>query len=207
MARLVNGINGPFIGKVGSVTGYVVNGVGYMKGPTKNRTENVSDKELLNREKFTVAQEWLTSLTLVLRIGFKNYMPTAQGFSAAKSHLLANAIELRDGKWVVNPEKFQMSYGDLPISEDLKCEKVDNNSLKFSWNPDGPQEFIQDQAMMLAYDVTGNGHPVRFYGSCRDFGEYVLRVEADHTYHAYIAFIAADRSRQSHSVYMGTFTT
>jgi len=30
MARLINGINGPFIGKAGSVIGYTVNGVGYI---------------------------------------------------------------------------------------------------------------------------------------------------------------------------------
>ena len=39
MARLINGINGPFIGKAGSVIGYTVNGVGYIKGLYKKRTK------------------------------------------------------------------------------------------------------------------------------------------------------------------------
>ena len=29
MGRLINGPNGPFIGKAGSYIGYVVNGIGY----------------------------------------------------------------------------------------------------------------------------------------------------------------------------------
>ena len=62
MARLINGANGPFIGKAGSFIGYTINGVAYMKGLYKTRTKAPTEGELLNREKFAAAQRWLTPI-------------------------------------------------------------------------------------------------------------------------------------------------
>ena len=45
MGRLVNGPNGPFIGKAGSFVGYTVNGVDYIKGIYKQRTKPPTEKE------------------------------------------------------------------------------------------------------------------------------------------------------------------
>jgi len=38
-ARLINGINAPFVGKAGAVISYTVNGIGYMKGLYKKRNK------------------------------------------------------------------------------------------------------------------------------------------------------------------------
>jgi hypothetical protein len=47
MGRLINGANGPFIGKVGAIIGYTVNGVGYIKGLYKKRTKAPTERKLL----------------------------------------------------------------------------------------------------------------------------------------------------------------
>ena len=73
MARLINGINGPFVGKAGAVIGYTVNGVGYMKGLYKKRTKKPKEGEALNRKKFAAAQAWLQPVTDFVRVGFKGY--------------------------------------------------------------------------------------------------------------------------------------
>ena len=56
MARMTNGINGPFTGKIGAVIGYTVNGIWYMKGLYKKRTKAPTPGELLNQKKFSAAQ-------------------------------------------------------------------------------------------------------------------------------------------------------
>lgn len=205
MARLLNGINGPFSGKVGSIIGYVVDGKGYIKGHYKARTKKVTEKELLNREKFKVAQEWLGHLTPLLRVGFKKYRPGCEGFRAAKSHLMTHALEVVDGKAVINPERFQISYGNLPVSRDLKCEIASPSTLRLSWDPTDLQDYRLDQVMVLAYCTEEKDGACGLYVSSRDSGEYILNVETGKTYYVYFAFIAADRSSQSNSVYLGSF--
>ena len=88
MGRLVSGINGPIIGKVGTVIGSSRNGIHYVKGPYKKRTLTVSAKELDNRKKFAAAQAWLAPLVDFVREGFRGYSQRSQGFIAAKSWLL-----------------------------------------------------------------------------------------------------------------------
>jgi len=93
MARLINGANGPFIGKAGSFIGYSVNGVGYMKGLYKRRTKAPTEKEALNRRKFAVAQFWLQPIKVFVIPGFKGYNPRFQGFAAAKSFLMKMPLQ------------------------------------------------------------------------------------------------------------------
>jgi hypothetical protein len=48
MARLVNGINGPIIGKVGTVTGSHRNGKGYIKGNNIRRAKQTPNELIAN---------------------------------------------------------------------------------------------------------------------------------------------------------------
>ena len=93
MGRYTSGINGPVLGKVGSVIGSSRRGVPYLKGPYKKRTKKVSKKEMANRNKFALAQEWLKPLLPFVRIGFRGYSERSEGFVSAKSLLLKNAFE------------------------------------------------------------------------------------------------------------------
>ena len=114
MARVVNGINGPFIGKVGSVIGYTRNGVAYMKGLYKARTKGPGEKEVLNRKKFAAAQAWLKPIIDYVRVGFKGYNERFEGFVAAKSWLMKNALQVIDNEIIIDPALIKISFGDLP---------------------------------------------------------------------------------------------
>src|SRR6185369_13168731 len=93
MARLISGINGPFVGKVGSVVGSSWNGIPYMKKKYAKRTKNITVEEKQNRSKFAMAHFWLQPLLEFVREGFKDFSPRSRGFNAAKAHLLKNAFE------------------------------------------------------------------------------------------------------------------
>jgi len=58
MGKLINGINGPFPGKVGTSIGSSWKGIPYIKGPYKKRTGKASKEEKGNRNKFAMAQRW-----------------------------------------------------------------------------------------------------------------------------------------------------
>lgn len=60
MARYLNGIIGPYIGKVGTVSGSHRRGIPYMKGQHKARKTDISEKEILNRENLRLLRPGLS---------------------------------------------------------------------------------------------------------------------------------------------------
>jgi hypothetical protein len=63
--------------------------------------------------------------------------------------------------------------------------------------------------MMLAYDIENGKAHFNIIGQFRYVGVdtlYISPAIPERTYHIYASFVAADRSRQSTSVYLGTIT-
>jgi hypothetical protein len=203
MARYSNGINGAFFGKIGPVVGTSRNGVPYMKSKGNPRTAAATPAEQLNRNKFSNAHAWLKPLLPVLRVGYKGYSQTTYGFNAAKSYVLRNTME--NGQ--VLPELVKISIGDLPVSPDISLSVSDDRKLQFSWSPELiANADAKDQLMVLAYLPDKAIAIYEIHGAFRETGMQVLNLVndfADKIIHVYAAFVAADRSRQSESIYFG----
>jgi hypothetical protein len=207
MAKIPEGINGPITGTVGSVVGSSWKGIPYIKKAYKERTKKVSATELGNRNKFGEAQFWLQPILNFVREGFKGYTETVEGFLAAKSYLSKNAWEGTGADMRINPALVKVSWGKLPLSPDMAVEKTAEGYLRFSWSPEAVEGGSPlDQVMMLAYDVESKYTASAITGQFRSTGEDVLKLlmPKGSTYHIYMAFNAADRKSQSHSVYLGT---
>lgn len=208
MGKLIGGLNGPFIGKVGDVIGSSRNGVPYMKGPYKSRTKSISEKEIFNRRKFAAAQLWLKPLLPVVRIGFNGISRSSGGFISAKSYLMRNALKTEGQEIIVDPELVKVSSGDLPMAENVSFSRSGLNELTFTWNSEGLiSSFDRDQVMMIAYNIEGNQISYNLTGQFRSVGADVLPLKLDlipgSVFHIYVAFVASDRSRQSDSLYLG----
>ena len=210
MGRLVNGINGPIVGKVGTVIGSSYKGVPYLKGPYKSRTPKISDTEKGNRSRFSMAQSWLKPLLEFVRVGFKGYGPVVEGFIAAKSHLMKNAMEGTGAGSIINPAKVKVSFGELPLPDNIAVKLIEGNKLEFMWDAKSiPHRFAaHDQVMLLAYDIKNKKAEWTTTGQFRNVGRDILELpeEKGRTYHVYLAFVAHDRSCQSGSVYLGEVT-
>ncbi len=208
MARLINGANGPFIGKAGSFIGYTINGVAYMKGLHKKRTKPPTEGELLNQRKFAAAQDWLRPILDFVKPGFKDYNERFQGFSAAKSWLMKNAMQVADGEVIIDPSLVKISSGTLPLPQDITVTFEEPNLFRFTWKPSDPAVLELEQAMALVYNAEFSESYGRVYGNYKSEGEHVVPVEIlkeGATFHCYLAFLTTDRSKQSDSVYLGTF--
>jgi hypothetical protein len=185
-------------------------GIAYLKGPYKKRTKKISVKEKLNRIKFAKAQAWLQPILYLVKEGFKGYSERAEGFIAAKSYLLKNAFEGPDDNRVINPALAKISAGNLPLPPSIGVAIIAPGQLEFTWDPKTVSDSdMYDQVMLLAYDVNTLTPVFKSTGEFRKKGSDILPIdkEAGITYHLYFALTAADRSRQSDSLYMGTITT
>ena len=211
MAKYNNGINGPFSGRVGPVIGSSWKGIPYMKS-LPIRTKKATAGEKANRARFKIAQQWLKPLLNFVRVGFKGYTPTVEGFIAAKSYLMKNAMEGKGAQSRVNPILMKVSFGDLPLSGNIAMQLSDDKeSLQFTWDTKTIERgYEKDQVMMLAYNIEIGRLSFNTFGALRYTGTDSLRLPSgnkkDSTWHIYVAFVAADRSRQSDSVYLGEIT-
>ncbi len=202
MAKYLQGINGVFVGKVGTVVGCVWKGIPYMRSKGRPRTSEPSEKEETNRNKFKTAHTWLQPLLVFLRTGFAGYSSKSEGFNAAKSYNLRHAMI--QGSLV--PELVRVSYGDLPLSENLSVE-LQGSKLQFSWSTAYiPGSSNKDQIMLLAYHPESRSALYEIHGAFRNIGNQIMDTYNDFvgkTIHVYAAFISADRTRQSNSQYLG----
>ena len=213
MAKNEDGILGPLKGKVGPVVGSSWRGIAYVKS-APNRKKPPTERELENRHMFSFTQKWLNPIKKFLIQGFKNYSRTNYGVNAAKSFLYENAL-IKDGmNSKVVPSKMQISYGDLPLPKDIAMEWKDGDNgygqLIVTWgatDKNDEHDFdSQDQVMVLAYAPTDKDSIGVVHGAFRATGKQVIDIDHDvhkHEYHVWVAFVAADRKQQSHSVYLG----
>jgi hypothetical protein len=164
---------------------------------------------MANRQKFAAAQAWLAPLIDFVRDGFKGYSQRSQGFISAKSLLLKNAFVENGSGLYIDPSLAKVSFGSLPLPNNLAVVLTENSVLEFTWDP-GEQMWegaLFDQIMMLAYDVQKGMTEMNTTGQFRSSGRDILSLKnsSGKTFHVYAAFTACDRSRQSDSVYLGEF--
>jgi hypothetical protein len=105
----------------------------------------------------------------------------------------------------IDPAVVKVSFGSLPNPENIAVAWTDTGHLKFTWNPTKGETGDNDQVMMLAYDVERAFAFINTTGQLRSTGVDILQMDQIHgqNFHVYAAFNAADRSRQSDSVYLG----
>lgn len=198
MGRLINGILGPFRGKVGPVVGYTWKGQGIIRGLPKKISKAPSQKQLDNREKLAACQEWLKLITPFVRLGFKNYSAKQHGFGSALSYLKLNAMT---ADFKVDPAKALISWGDLPQPVSPAVSNPEPGMLEITWDA-VPGD--TDRAMVLAYhekvDFIGE-----ICGARRKEGREILNCSElkSRELHVYLAFISEERDRCSTSVYLG----
>jgi hypothetical protein len=206
MAKYEFGINGPFNGKLGTVVGCTWKGIPYMRSLPKKRTGKVSEAAQRNRKKFDLAQQWLKPLTPFLRVGFKGYQERVEGFVAAKSYLLKNAMDPHEDQFIINPEKMVVSFGSLAGPLDAQVILTDANILQFTWSTSAQEKVNPlDQVMMMAYCVEEKEAIYQTIGVFRKIGidELILPPHFKHkSVLTYLAFVSADRMSQSMSVYL-----
>ncbi|OQP60752.1 DUF6266 family protein [Niastella populi] len=208
MATYFDGINGSFKGKVGTVIGSSWKGIPYMKSLYHKRTIPPHEMEQQNRNKFGMAHRWLQPVIEFVRAGYKGYSSTVEGFLAAKSCILKNAFVVDGKNMVIDPALVQVSFGDLPLPANITAVKTAPDELQILWDAvDKRYEEAYDQIMMLAYDIENGEANYNITGQFKYSGSDTLHIRSaipERTYHIYAAFVAADRSRQSASVYLGT---
>lgn len=207
MARIKNGILGGFSGKVGTAVGYQIGDKSFMRA-LPIRHVKPTENELVNRAKFKLVQDCLNPLKKFLRVGFNNYGTKTGGYRSAVSYTRKIALVSDDAGFYIDPALFKVSGGDLPQAVSPMATFEDPLHIKFTWDATNiTYEYASDQVMLVVFDLKDKKVVTRILnGVFRNAGAETIELppafkgkEVD----AYIGFVAADRSRQSDSQYLG----
>ena len=201
MARITNGINGAFSGRVATVVGYTRFGQTYMRSIPKKPTKPPSEKQILNRKAMASVQAWLTNIIPCVRIGFQNYSTKQHGFGNALSYLKLNAL---DEDLTLNPSRALISWGDLTPPSAPTVSNPEKGVLEFAWEQGGNKH---DRALVLAYGG-GLNRAWDVCGARRLEGKHALSYEdmTGKDVDLYIGFVSEERDNCSNSVYLGKIT-
>lgn len=207
MGRAKDGMFGSFTGKVGNLVGYYLNGQFIIRSAARERTKKASVKEGFNRNKFAMAQAWFKPIAYVVKVGFKGYGTKTGGYKAAVSYALKNAFVVEQAEQMINPELIRISGGDLDFPLHSAMVLEEGNILRFNWDTATLNGDDYDQAILLAYDEDRNyiacKETAAFRSTGTDFLPLLQGGDGATTFHVYMGFVAQDRSRQSHSKYLG----
>lgn len=206
MAKLIAGINGPILGKVGTVIGSSYKGTPYIKARHRKKPARRTPDEAHNQSNFSKLHFWLQPILRFVKEGFKGYAEKVEGFNAAKSYNLKHAFIGERSNKTLDASLVLVSYGDLPLPLYASVEKSNDFTLKFTWDPSAENyDSAQDQVMVLAYDEISRQHRSALFGQFRRIGSDTLELPTTKgcNYHVYLAFVSHDREKRSKSVYLG----
>jgi Family of unknown function (DUF6266) len=209
MGKLMNGINGPFSGKVGAVVGYVSRGKSIMRGlPNINKSRKPSPLQVQQHVKFSLMNRFLGPIIPFLNVTNKTDNPDLSGYNKAFSYNVKNAFSGSYPDLVINYEMVLLTRGDLPNVKHATAESSPIGNIRFSWtdNSGSGQARSGDKAFVAIYcPEIANGWVYALDLAERSAGHFLFDVAGfnGHLIHAYLGFLSANGNEVSDSMHVG----
>nr|MBC7614260.1 hypothetical protein [Pseudopedobacter sp.] len=208
MGRIIKGILGGFVGKVGTVIGSQRNGVDMISSLPKKSTKAPTELQLNQRDRFSLGIGFLKPINTVLKLGFKSADPRLSSINVAMSQLLQNAIIGATGNYSLDYTKILISKGELSPGFNSLALSENAAELKVTWstvtssglaNPD-------DESLVVIYNPAKDQHFMSISGVIRSIGEIAISLPSDYSgdeVHCWLGFVAKDKKTRSTSTYAG----
>ncbi|HET7003580.1 MAG TPA: DUF6266 family protein [Puia sp.] len=210
MGKLINGINGPFSGKVGSVVGYVSRGKPLMRGlPDISKSRKPSLLQAQQRVKFSLMNKFLGPIIPFLNITNKTDNPDLSGYNKAFSYNVKNAVSGSFPDLVIKYEMALLTRGDLPNIKQSEVRSQPPGNIMFSWtdNSGSGQARSNDKAFVSIYcPEIVNGWVYGLDLAERSEGRLIFDLAnfTGRLVHTYIGFLSANGNEVSDSLYVGS---
>ena len=208
MARIINGINGGFTGKVGTVTGYIRNGRNFMRSRRRRKDNVRSEKRLVQQKKIKVCNEFTKpfSGSGFFNKSFPASRATSTGYNRATSAIMNRAIIKEPEVSLVCP-LILISMGMLPGAVYASALANDDGDVVFSWvdNTGTGTAKKEGKALMVAYFPETKTAMYEISASTRKDCKAVLPMKSmKGIAETWIGFVSADETIAADRVYTGS---
>lgn len=158
MAKYKNGINGPFSGKIGPVTGSSWLGVPYIKSNNSiGSGKEPSVKQLNQRMVFAMVSNWLKPMKGWVEMGYRNAPESKLPMNAAISFVMKHALRGTAPDVGIEYSQVVWTRGELLASVTTGFEVIDDGStgliLRMEWLDALPSYYNrpEDEAVFVLY--------------------------------------------------------
>ena len=207
MAKLPQGINGAFSGKVGAVVGYTWKGIPVMRGRPSPRTKPFTPKELNQQAKFRIMNKFLRPANDLLNATFAHLAVRMSAFNKAFSYNIKNAITGVSPNLAIDYRMALISRGDLPNAESPAVSTPSPGLLQFTWTDNSGKGNAKatDKAFVAVYSEEMSNWEYRLDIATRSQGkcEMFMKNFPGRSVQTFIGFLSADGKDASDSLYTG----
>ena len=207
MGKLIQGINGPFTGKVGPAVGSSWRGISVIRSLPSPRTRPFTKGELAQQMKFKLLTAFLLRVMPLMNVTFKNLAVRMTGFNKGYSYNIKNVFTGEYPDLSIDYSLVMLSRGDLPNADSPSAISSASGSLDFSWidNTGKGKALKTDRAFVAIYCKEKSNWQYKLDVADRSAGRYSMDVKefSGKTVHGYIGFLSPDGTEVSDSIYTG----
>ncbi|MGM5470252.1 DUF6266 family protein [Flavobacteriaceae bacterium LMO-SS05] len=209
MGVISQGILGGVSGKVGNVVGASWKGIDYLRIMPSSVANPRTEGQVNQRNKFTVTLEYLQPNLGFIQKGYKSYAVQKTQFNAAMSYVLNNAITGVAPNFTVDYSLALLSRGNLSGALNPATDLATAGQVEFTWGDNSAEGNANatDKAMVLVYNPSKKESMYILDGADRTVGSQIITIPSTYagdTVELFMAFITADGSVTSNSVYLGS---
>ena len=201
------GILGGFRGKVGTVSGASWKGIEYMKGPNRGNDKPASQAQIESRAKFRVMIKFLSQLSHLLTLGFKNSAIKMTGTNSAYRYNYKHALQGVYPNYSLDYTKVLLTDGLLQQVGNPKAEATGGGLVKFSWDDNSgiKNANASDKSILLVYCAELGRFAYIDDGASRSSKTASINASVFNgkTVETWLSFISADKEEVAPSVYTG----
>ncbi len=158
MAKITESVIGTLSGKIGQVVGFSWKGIAVLRVLSGSVANPQTDKQLAQRQKFSVLMHFLQPLSEFLKTGFKQYAVKMTGINAAMAYNYDNALT---GTWpniAMDYPNALVARGNLASSLNAVASSTVAGTVKFDWD-DNTGEIgasATDKTLIVIYNPVQN---------------------------------------------------
>lgn len=211
MGKIAQGILGGLSGKVGNIVGGSWKGIDYIRIKPSSVANPRTEGQVNQRNKFTITLEYLQATKDFIKIGYKSFATKKTEFNAAMSYVLNNAVGGIAPNFTIDYSLALLSRGPLSGVLNPTTDLTTAGQVSFDWDDNSAEgnANVTDKAMVLVYNPSKKESISILDGADRTLGSQVVTIPntyAGDTVELFMAFVSADGTQVSNSVYLGSGT-
>ena len=211
MGKIPQGILGSLSGKVGSIIGGSWKGIDYIRIKPASVANPRTEGQVNQRNKFTITLEYLQATSDFIKVGYKAFAVKKTEFNAAMSYVLNNAVGGIAPNFTIDYSLALLSRGSLSSVLNGSTDLATPGQVTFDWDDNSAEGNANatDKAMVLVYNPSKKESVSILDGADRTAGSQVITIPntyAGDTVELFMAFVSADGTQVSNSVYLGSGT-
>jgi hypothetical protein len=211
MGKIAQGILGGLSGKVGNIVGGSWKGIDYIRIKPSSVANPRTEGQVNQRNKFTITLEYLQATKDFIKIGYKSFATKKTEFNAAMSYVLNNAVGGIAPNFTIDYSLALLSRGSLSGVLNGTTDLATPGQVSFDWDDNSAEgnANVTDKAMVLVYNPGKKESISILDGADRTVGTQVVTIPntyAGDTVELFMAFVSADGTQVSNSVYLGSGT-